>query len=281
MFPYIELFGREIGLYSIMLLCGIFTAGIYACRMAIRLKYDYSEIVIFMLNISAGAIIASLLLYVLVNYENIVYLVKNINKIDSFNKMLGALIYIFGGSVFYGGLLGGLLTGYILIRKNSNNKKFVDIVAVNIPLFHFFGRIGCFLGGCCFGIPCKTGFIYKINPIVEANGITRFPVQLLEAVFNFLLFLLLNYFYKIEKFSNKLIYVYLLVYATGRFFIEFLRGDAYRGIWLYLSTSQIISILIILGIFLCHTVFVKLSEVLKRTRSIQQKVSLKGEAGVH
>ena len=246
MFPYIELFGRELGFYSLMLLCGIFTAGVYACRMAVRQKYDYSEIVIFMLLLSTGAIIGSYLSYVLVNYINIVYLVKNINQINTFNKMLSALRYIFGGSIFYGGLLGGLLTGHILIKKNSNNKKFVDIVAVNIPLFHFFGRIGCFLGGCCFGIPSKIGFIYTNNPIVEANGITRFPVQLLEAVFNFLLFLLLNHFFKIEKYKNKLIYVYLLVYATGRFFIEFLRGDAYRGIWLFLSTSQIISILILL-----------------------------------
>lgn len=247
MFPYIELFGRELGLYSLMLLCGIFTAGTYVCIMAIRQKYDYSEIVIFMLFLSAGAIIASYLFYVLVNYKNVVYIIKNI-KIDSFDKMLGVLRYIFGGSIFYGGLLGGLLTGYILIKKNSNNQKFVDIVAVNIPLFHFFGRIGCFLGGCCFGIHSRIGFTYTNNPIAEANGITRFPVQLLEAVFNFLLFLLLNHFFKTEKYKNKLIYIYLLVYAMGRFFIEFLRGDAYRGIWLFLSTSQIISIIIILVI---------------------------------
>jgi len=87
---------------------------------------------------------------------------------------------------------------------------------------------------------------------VEANGITRFPVQLLEAVFNFLLFLLLNYLFKIVQFKNKIIYIYLLIYATGRFFIEFLREDAYRGIWLYLSTSQIISILIIFFIIIMY-----------------------------
>ena len=270
MFPHIELFGRELGLYSLMLLCGIFTASIYACRMAIRQKYDYNEIVIFLLLLSTGAIIASYLFYVLVNYKNIAYLVKNINQIDSFNKMLSALRYIFGGSIFYGGLLGGLLTGHILIKKNSNNKKFVDIVAVNIPLFHFFGRIGCFLGGCCFGIPSKIGFIYTNNPIAEANGITRFPVQLLEAVFNFLLFLLLNHFFKIVKFRNKLIYVYLLVYATGRFFIEFIRGDAYRGIWLFLSTSQIISVLIIMVIIFKYYLYKKEKEINKKYVSAVQ-----------
>jgi phosphatidylglycerol---prolipoprotein diacylglyceryl transferase len=257
MFPYIELFGRELGFYSLMLLCGVFTTGVCACRMAIKQEYDYSEIVIFMLFLSAGAIIASYLFYVLINYKNIVYVIKNIKQIDSVNKMLSALRYIFGGSIFYGGLLGGLLTGHILIKKNSNSKKFADIVAVNIPLFHFFGRIGCFLGGCCFGIPSKIGFIYTNNPIAEANGIIRFPVQLLEAAFNFLLFLLLNHLFKIKKYKNKLIYVYLLVYATGRFFIEFIRGDAYRGIWIFLSTSQIISILIILAIIFKYYLYKK------------------------
>ena len=249
MYPGIELFGREIGLYSVMLLCGILSAGTYACIMAVRQKYGYNEIILFILLLSASAIIAGYLLYAVINYKNIVNVFKNINQINTVKKMIYALGYIFSGSIYYGGLLGGLLAGHILLKHNSYNKNFVDIIAVNIPLFHFFGRIGCFLGGCCFGIPCKIGFVYTINPIADANGITRFPVPLLEAVFNFAIFLLLNHFYNTKKYKNKLIYVYLLIYATGRFFIEFLRGDAYRGIWLFLSTSQIISVLIILAIF--------------------------------
>ena len=135
-------------------------------------------------------------------------------------------------------------------RETKKYSVFADIIAVNIPLFHFFGRIGCFLGGCCFGIPCEFGFVYTINPIAEANGVTRFPVQLLEAGFNILLFFFLYHLFKIGKYKNKLIYIYLFVYAIGRFFIEYLRGDAYRGIWFIFSTSQIISIIIILLIFI-------------------------------
>jgi phosphatidylglycerol:prolipoprotein diacylglycerol transferase len=246
MFPYFEFFGRDLGMYSIMALCGIFAAGIYACIIAVRQKYDYTELIIFLLILSAGAFIASHMIYALVNYQIIIYAVHNIKKIDTFNKVLDVLKYTLGGSIFYGGLLGGLLTGYFFLKKNINYKKYVDIIAVNIPFFHFFGRIGCFLGGCCYGIPNKIGFVYTNNPIAEANGISRFPVQLLEAFFNLLLFLLLNYFFKNGKYKDKLLSIYLLIYATGRFFIEFLRGDAYRGIWLIFSTSQILSILITL-----------------------------------
>ena len=244
MFPYFELLGRPIGLYPIMTLCGVFSAGIYACVLANKRKYDYVDLIIFILLIFVGLIIGSHLLYMAINYKEIIDVFKNINKINTFEKKLESIGSIFSGSVFYGGLIGSLLTGLILIRKNDKYRKYVDIVALNIPLFHFFGRIGCFLGGCCFGIPCKVGFTYTHNPIEQANGVMRFPVQLLEAFFNVCLFFLLNYLFKKRKMENALIYVYLVIYSTGRFFIEFLRGDAYRGFLFGLSTSQIISIII-------------------------------------
>jgi len=238
-----------------MILLGIFTGGIYACFLANKRKYNYADIVIFILFLFIGVIIGSRLLYAIVNYKNIVYVSENISKIDTLDKFITTLNIVFGGSIFYGGLLGGLLTGYILAKKNNCYEKYVDIIAVNIPLFHFFGRIGCFLGGCCYGIPAKIGFTYTINPIAQANGIVRFPVPLLEALFNLLLFLTLNTMYKNGKYKDKLLYIYLLLYATGRFFIEFLRDDSYRGIWLFLSTSQIISILIILFTFIKYMLY--------------------------
>ena len=244
MFPFFTLFGRELGLYSLMILCGIFSSGIYACFMAKKFYYDYSDIIIFLLIVSVGVIIGSHLIYAVVNYKNIIYIINNIKKINTFQKLLNVLNYLFGGSVFYGGLIGGIIVGYVISKKNNSCKIFFDIGAASIPLFHFFGRIGCFLGGCCYGIENNIGFIYTNNPIIEANGIRRFPVQLLEAIFNIILFLFLNYLLCHKKLKNKLLYVYLGVYSVGRFFIEYFRGDAYRGIWFYVSTSQIISIFI-------------------------------------
>jgi len=240
-----------------MLLCGIFSSGIYVSLSSIKQKYDYTDVIIFYLFLYIGAIIGSYLLYILINYKNLIIL---FNNIDKFNNILSVLRYIFGGSIFYGGLLGGIFTGYILIKKNIVYEKYVDIVAASIPLFHFFGRIGCFLGGCCFGISCKFGFLYTNNPIIEANGITRFPVPLLEAAFNIGLFFLLNHLLNKEKYKNRLLYIYLLIYAIGRFFIEFLRGDAYRGMLFIFSTSQIISILIIISVLLKVFLFNKNKE---------------------
>jgi phosphatidylglycerol:prolipoprotein diacylglycerol transferase len=246
MFPQLEIFGRDIGLYSILVLCGIFAAGINACILARRRKYNYVDIIIFILFLFIGIIIGGHLLYALVNYKNVIYVFKNIHKINTLDKIISAFNYTIGGNIFYGGLIGGIITGFILTKKRHKHILFVDIIAVSIPLFHFFGRIGCFFGGCCYGVPSKIGLMYTNNPILEANGVERFPVQLLEALFNAMLFFLLHHFLVNKKFKYKLIFFYLGLYSIGRFFIEFLRGDTFRGIWLLLSTSQIISILILI-----------------------------------
>jgi len=237
-----------------MLLCGIFSSGTYVSLTSVKRKYDYADAIIFILLLYVAAIIGSHLLYVLVNYRTIIFVVGNI---DSFNNIPNIFSFIFSGSVFYGGLLGGIAAGYILLKRYAGFRKYVDIVVVGIPLFHFFGRIGCFLGGCCFGIVSRFGFLDTNNPITITNGVPRFPVQLLEAAFNLCLFFFLNHLLNNGKFKDRLIYVYLTIYATGRFFIEYLRGDAHRGIWGIFSTSQIISILIILAILLKHFIFNK------------------------
>ena len=143
---------------------------------------------------------------------------------------------------------------YSLIRK-LNIEAFSDCLVVGIPIFHCFGRIGCFLSGCCYGIESEWGFTATNAIVNSCNHVNRFPVQFLEAGLNILLFcLLLLFFYK-RTFIGNLIYIYLTIYSLIRFFDEFLRGDIYRGIWFGLSTSQWISICIF--IFSIFMIFLK------------------------
>ena len=168
----------------------------------------------------------------------------NLGKISSFSQFIDYIQYLFGGAVYYGGLITGMLAGLLLARKKKlDNDRYADVAAAAIPLFHGFGRIGCFLGGCCFGVECKIGFIYRHAIIEEANGIRRFPVQLLEAFLNFSLFFILWWFLRKSKYSGILLYLYLCSYAVIRFTLEFWRGDDYRGFLLGLSTSQFIAVI--------------------------------------
>jgi phosphatidylglycerol:prolipoprotein diacylglycerol transferase len=228
-----------------MSLAGIFAAGIYVSHICKKSGYDDNDAIIFLLLVSIGVFIGGHILYSIVNYRIIIYAVKNIKMIKSFHDFLDIAALIWGGSVFYGGLLGGLLAAKIIIHKRPQFRYLFDIAAPSIPLFHFFGRIGCFLGGCCFGIESSFGFTFRHSLVEEANGINRFPVQLLEALFNLILFFILDKFRSGNMFKQNLIYMYLLFYSIARFFIEFLRGDKYRGFFFSLSTSQCISILIL------------------------------------
>lgn len=246
MFPDIKIFDKVISWYSVMALIGIFFCGWYVLRICKRKKIDDNEIIISLLISSIGVIVGSHLLYAITKMDLIVEFIKNISKISSFKVIFNYLIQIFGGSVFYGGLIGGLIAFNIYAKRKKIDKNlFSDLLTPIIPLFHTFGRIGCFLSGCCFGVRSKVGFMYKHSAIEVANNVNRFPIQLVEATYNLILFLILNYFYKKKKFKGKLIYIYLILYPVGRFIFEFFRGDTYRGFLFGLSTSQIISLILL------------------------------------
>lgn len=245
MFPYITFFDRKIGTYQIMILFGIFTIGIYSYWSSKRKGYNEIDIIITLLISAIGMFLGSHLLYALVNYKEIKYIIQNIKNYNSLSQFMIQLNLVFGGSVFYGGLFGGIMAAYLLLEKKVNTFKYqADIITPGIPLFHFFGRVGCFMAGCCFGKTSNLGFTYSHSIIEKANGIRRFPVQLCEAFINLIIFIILTNKYISKKFKGNLLVLYLLFYSITRFFTEIFRGDTYRGIWLHLSTSQWISIVV-------------------------------------
>ena len=236
MFPYIIFLGKTITTYQLMALIGIFSAGIYSSLLSKKHLIDSNETIMFLLIASIGIFFGSHLLYILIS-------IKTIKTSGSFNDFIKLFL---SGSVFYGGLTGGIIIVYYFRERFKNFNKIVYIVTPSIPLFHFFGRIGCFLYGCCFGIECIHGYEYSISPVEIANGVKRLPIQLIEAIFNLTLFTVLHLIQKKYIFQ-----LYLVFYSMGRFIIEYFRGDHYRGIWIFnFSTSQIISIIILFGTLL-------------------------------
>lgn len=247
MFPSFILFGKEIGTYTIMAIIGALLAGWLACRAAKRRGLDENDMLVTLLIAAIGVFIGSHLLYGLTNLPVIIALIRSPGQVKSLSHLFQWIFYIFGGGVFYGGLLGGLSAGTIYLRrKKLPLGPFSDIAAPVIALFHCFGRIGCFLGGCCYGVEVDWGIVYTNSLIPEANGVPRLPVQLIEAGFNLLLFCLLAALLTRGRLRHRLLLLYLTLYPTGRFVLEFFRGDAIRGFFMGLSTSQWISCLLLL-----------------------------------
>ncbi len=245
MIPTFEFLGKTFAIYPLMALAGIFCAGLYVCRNTRRQGLDVNDMLIFLLISSIGVLLGMHLLYGLTNLPLLLGLLRESDRIASLSDLWNAILTIFGGSVFYGGLLGGIAVGFWYGRKKRLDLAlWSDLVAPGIPLFHAFGRVGCFLGGCCYGVVCPIGFQYRYSLLPEANGPVRFPIQLVEAGCNLILFFVLDRLLQKKRCKGRLLCVYLLSYAPLRFLLEFWRGDALRGIWWGLSTSQWISLLV-------------------------------------
>ena len=245
MFPSIELFGKTISMYAICALIGALAILFVTYKLAQRKGLDEFHMLYVMLFSFLGVFVFSHILYAITQIDAIVHVFSHLEIIKSFNDFISVAGYIFGGSVFYGGLIGAAMVFAIFIKiKKLNFSDYSDIGAIAIPLFHFFGRIGCFLSGCCYGVEWEKGFVYENALVESANHVPRFPVQLVEAGFNLFLFFVLYHMYKKGKASHRLFAVYLITYPVYRFILEYFRGDDYRGFALGLSTSQIISVIL-------------------------------------
>jgi phosphatidylglycerol:prolipoprotein diacylglycerol transferase len=150
------------------------------------------------------------------------------------------LLILQSGFVFYGGLFGVLLTLKVYTKFSKYEELAVyRMIAPAIPLFHAFGRIGCFFAGCCYGKELNTPI--KIRHMIQME---RFPVQAIESLFEFVLFVVMILIDRKKKHTD-LLKIYLLSYAVFRFMNEFFRGDEVRGIYMGLSTAQWISLAIV------------------------------------
>lgn len=225
------------------------TVGLFvACPVGISLyKKRTGDDISMILTYVISAIGVFFGMHILYGITNIPYW-HLLGEAEGFWDFILKFANIFGGSVFYGGLIGGLIAGFIYIKKAKLPADIAsDCAAVSIPLFHGIARVGCFLGGCCYGVEWEHGITFTRSLVEPANGVPRVPIQLFEAGFNLLLFAALLILINKNVLKGKLMAVYLLIYAVGRFTLEFWRGDEYRGRLFGLSTSQIIAVLMFVG----------------------------------
>ncbi len=229
MLPYIHII---VPLYGVFAALGMIIAVIFFHRRMQKSELDIPKLIQIAIVTAIGVLVGSRVVFALTMLPAII-------SDFSFSRLFE--IIIGGGFVFYGGLLGAMLALYIYGKvRGINTKMLFQVITPCFPLFHAFGRIGCFLSGCCYGIPSSFGFAMAFDPTV-----IRFPVQLAESLCCIIIFALLLI---LEKKNPKinLLRVYLITYAVIRFFLEFLRGDTVRGIWGFFSISQWILFVILL-----------------------------------
>ncbi len=253
MYPYISIGDIELPTYIIIFGVGYVLMTIYACRIGNEYGYCKKDMIGTSVYALVGLVLGAKLLYFATKIPYV------FTEMDRFEEMwvyapMEVIDYLFGGMVYYGGLIGAAIGAYIYTKKAFLvYRPYMEIYAPLVPLVHGFGRIGCFMAGCCYGIE-YNGMLAVCCTI---DNVCRFPVQLVEAIFNIIIAVVLEIVRRrrIKKWktmqvgdkenSKPLFGFYLIYYAIIRFILEFLRGDMERGgIWV-LSTSQIISIVVL------------------------------------
>ncbi len=234
MLPYIELFGKMVPMYGVCFAVGMGLAVLTVWLLARRYKeIPQVDVVCSAVYAGIGAVVGAKLLFLIVNIDKII------------SGELPFLQAFQGGFVFYGGLIGGIVGLFLYVKIYKLNAfKFFEIYATVVPLGHSIGRVGCFLGGCCYGIEYDgpLSCTYDVNIGNTPLGVPLFPVQLAEASLLLCLFFVLLLLYMKKRDLGIQVLTYGFVYCLLRFSLEFLRGDKERGALLGMSTSQFISL---------------------------------------
>lgn len=232
-----EILGFQVHWYGILAAMGFLLGFGTASRRAPRAGLKGEDVFNLAPWIIVGAVVGARALYVISHWK------------DEFARQ--PFMHIFNmrsGLVYYGGLIGASLATILYARRAKLPLwRLADVMAPSIPLGHAFGRVGCFMTGCCFGRPTDLPWAVHFPKEHWTQGIAVHPTQLYESLLNLIFYAFLAWFFRRRKFDGQVFAVYLAGYAVLRAFTETFRGDYTKYYWGGIATpGQVVSLLILL-----------------------------------
>lgn len=218
--------------YSVMIAIGFLLGISLCCLKAKKDKKNPDTIMDIALIALIAGFVGAKILYIIVDFKEL--FVRPLDVIG------------FSGFVAYGGIIGGTLAIIVFCRiKKIKPFEYLDFMVPFVSLVQGFGRLGCFMAGCCYGAPTDS-FLGVTFPegAIAPSGIKLWPTQLFSAGGDFIICAILLIFSKYNKKNGNVCSMYLCLYGVGRFLVEILRNDP-RGTVGIFSTSQFISLFIV------------------------------------
>ena len=195
--------------YGFMIAIGIVTAYIVAEYRARKMKMEYEHVAYIAIWCVLGGFVAAKILFWITEWKSVVedpgFLLDTISD----------------GFVVYGGIIGGILAGYIYGKvKKLNFLEYFDLIMPSIALAQGFGRLGCLLAGCCYGRETDSvfGVVFHDTPMAPI-GVRLIPTQLISSAGDFLMCFILCMAARKTKKDGQVAGLYLLMYSVGRFLI--------------------------------------------------------------
>jgi phosphatidylglycerol:prolipoprotein diacylglycerol transferase len=238
--PAFPAFGNEHGPFTLhtygVLLALAFLAGLWVVHgQAKRAGLDAGKITDLAVYVLIAGLVGAKLMLIAVDRH--------------FPTNMGDLITILqSGGVFYGGLLGGIVTAFWLARRYElPGWPTADVLAPGLVLGQAIGRLGCFAAGCCYGKTAAVPWAVTFTDVSAARQVGTpldtpvHPSQLYESLATLVIFAILVWLAPRKRFHGQVVLTYVVLYSAARFVLEYYRGDAGRGFIGPLSTSQAVS----------------------------------------
>lgn len=222
--------------YGLMIAIGIVAAYLVGEYRTKRKGLEPEHVFNYVLWCVIGGFACSKLLYIITDIKNIIANPK-------------VILNFADGWVVYGGIIGGILAAVLYSKiKGLNFLAYFDVLIPSVALAQGFGRIGCFMAGCCYGKETSSpiGIVFHESAYAP-NGVSLVPTQLISSGLNFAHFLVLIWFANRKKADGQVGALYLILYSIGRFILEYFRGDLIRGSVGTFSTSQFISVFVVIA----------------------------------
>jgi phosphatidylglycerol---prolipoprotein diacylglyceryl transferase len=218
--------GVSIYSYGAMISLAILVAALALFREAPKEGINPDQVLEAIIVAAAAGLVGSRLLYVALNWSYFSH------------RLTDILFARFEGLTFYGAFFGGALA--LLIWGRWRKVRFLpmaDLLAPYLALGYAFGRIGCFLNGCCFG---KISGVAWAMPAAMVDNLLRHPVQLYASVGAVLIFIVLKLLRKARPFQGFTLAALFAFYGMLRFTTEFFRAEPV--VWLGLTFAQLFSL---------------------------------------
>ena len=202
--------------YGLMMAVAFVAGTFLGLREARRLGLDEDRVVNVILATLVASVLGARMLYVL-------------EHLSEFRREWTSVLALWqGGLTLYGGIVAGTFAGLVAAKRLQLPVWITaDALTPSLALGTMFGRIGCFLNGCCYGrptsLPWGVVFPHDSFAFLEYGDQPVHPSQIYNAIVGLLLFVLFQSLRRRFRVPGVMFWSFIILFALVRIPLDLTR----------------------------------------------------------